>query len=340
MPCLNAQPFLEERMDSILNQTMQDWELIVCDSHSDDGSWEFLQKFRGDRRVRLYEVPREGPDAGYNRCIRQAKGEYVYVTPADDSAERDLLECLLVPLTRLPEIDIAVCDYEIIDEKGQKLPRARRCSDVLGEWVKRPSVRSGKAECLFHLCCGFIWCNVNTMLSRRQLFDRIGLFPTTYLSFGDLHWSLRASLASDVGWVPRALALYRYHGHQVTPRPFAARHHRVQLRIFGDVLRSVESRVPAAWKAMPQWKGRLLACARARYRLSLNLDRKNALRHPREFWGHVLEAAWVDPRWFGGWLRRGFRYTGADWMKYHAYAYELVKYFDAPWPPAEIEGGW
>ena len=49
LPNLNNQRFLEERMRSILEQSYGDWELIVCDSYSDDGAWELLQEFKHER---------------------------------------------------------------------------------------------------------------------------------------------------------------------------------------------------------------------------------------------------------------------------------------------------
>ncbi len=46
LPTLNARRFLEPRMESILAQTLTDWELIVCDSYSNDGTWEYFQQFK------------------------------------------------------------------------------------------------------------------------------------------------------------------------------------------------------------------------------------------------------------------------------------------------------
>ena len=66
LPTLNARAFLKERIDSILEQTLTGWELIVCDSFSNDGTWEYLQQYNGDPRFRLYQVPREGLYAGWN----------------------------------------------------------------------------------------------------------------------------------------------------------------------------------------------------------------------------------------------------------------------------------
>ena len=75
---LNRRRFLEERMGTFFSQTLRDWELIVCDSYSNDGSWEFLNKFKNDPRVHLHQVPRKGIIPGLNECIQRAKGKYIY----------------------------------------------------------------------------------------------------------------------------------------------------------------------------------------------------------------------------------------------------------------------
>ena len=218
LPSLNTRQFLEERMETIFSQTVTDWELIVCDSYSDDKSWEFFQKFKGDKRVRLFQVPREGLYAGWNECLRRVRGDSD-IAPSDDTMRPTLLECLLVPLGRLPEVDIALCDYDFINEHGQPISFGPRFSDqILGEWVHIPSVRSGQTEFLLHMCSITLWMTMNSLLFRRRLLGRVGHFATKFGSFGDVDWTLRSSLATDIAWVPQSLAGFRRHQGQATPQ--------------------------------------------------------------------------------------------------------------------------
>ena len=100
LPTLNAQRFLEVRMATILAQTLTDWELIVCDSFSDDGTWEYFQQFKDDSRIRLYQVPKEGLYAGWNECLRRCRGEYIYIATADDTMVPECLEKMVGALER------------------------------------------------------------------------------------------------------------------------------------------------------------------------------------------------------------------------------------------------
>src|SRR5215468_4316023 len=88
----NMLPFLKERFDSIFNQTFQDWELFVYDSHSDDGAWAFIQDLEKTcDRMRIAQGPREGPYPAWNECLRRTSGEYVYIATSDDSMAPDFL---------------------------------------------------------------------------------------------------------------------------------------------------------------------------------------------------------------------------------------------------------
>ena len=329
-------------METILSQTMMDWELIVCDSYSDDKSWEFFQKFKGDKRVRLFQVPREGLYAGWNECLRRVTGEYVYIAPSDDTMQPTLLERLLVPLGRMPEVHIALCDYERMNEHGQPIARERRFIDeVLGEWVHIPSVRSGQTEFLLNMCApGTLWITMNSLLFRRNLLERVGHFTTKFGSFGDLDWTLRASLATDIAWVPQSLAGFRRHKDQATPQEFAPAHWNLVRRIQRSVLRDECAGVPALWKTMPHWEKQLLAYGRSRYLCSLKLYRLHARRNPQEFLAHCWEGARQEPRWLLGRMLQAFGASGEDKIDWVSHARELIKFFKAPWPPKGVENRW
>jgi GT2 family glycosyltransferase len=341
LPSLNTRPFLEERMETIFSQTVTDWELIVCDSYSDDTSWEFFQKFKGDKRVRLFQVPREGLYAGWNECLRRVTGEYVYIATSDDTMQTTLLECLLVPLGRLPEVDIALCDFDFINEQGQAIARGRRFSDeMLGEWLHIPSVRSGQTEFLLHMCSGTMWITMNSLLFRRRLLGRVGYFTTKFGSFGDIDWTLRSSLATDIAWVPQSLAGFRLHKGRATPQIWGPAQWNLLRRVQQSVLRDECAGIPALWKTMPHWEKQLLAFCRSNYLYSLKLHRRHALRNPREFLAHCWDGAWHEPRWLLRRVLQGLGASGDDAIDLVSHACEMIKFFNASWPPKEVENGW
>ncbi|MCX7914760.1 MAG: glycosyltransferase family 2 protein, partial [Verrucomicrobiae bacterium] len=135
---MNTRRFLPERMESILAQTLTDWELIICDSYSDDGSWEFFQKFADDPRVRLYQVPRAGLYAGWNECLRRVRGRYVYIATSDDTCEPQLLERLVGVLEQHPDVAMASCNFRFIDEAGKSVAGEQpNGAAIYGDWLQR-----------------------------------------------------------------------------------------------------------------------------------------------------------------------------------------------------------
>ena len=122
LPSLNARQFLEQRIDSLLAQTFLDWEAIVLDSHSADGTWEFFQSIASeDSRFRLYQVPREGLYAALNRGIELATGEFVHFATCDDTMSPEFLADMVDAFTRCPQAGIAACDVYFINQEGHKL---------------------------------------------------------------------------------------------------------------------------------------------------------------------------------------------------------------------------
>lgn len=95
VPVFNVAPFLRECLDSILNQTLEDIEIICGDGGSNDGSLEILEEYQNkDKRLRY--ISREGSGYGesVNECMDLAKGEYIGLVESDDKIKPDMYEVL------------------------------------------------------------------------------------------------------------------------------------------------------------------------------------------------------------------------------------------------------
>jgi len=222
LPLLNGLSFIQDRWESILNQTIGSWELIVCDSGSNDGSWELLQSIATkDERVSLYRVPREGIYAGINECIRRASGEVVYIATADDTMESQCLERLLEALQNHPECGIAQCALIIIDENGVSLPEAEQWERyTLGMYdpklVSRPNKRIAPHDGLLHPGLMTIYTSLTQLLIRKSVFDRCGFFDGRWGAISDFEWGMRVGLLENCVYIPEKLATWRLHACQAT----------------------------------------------------------------------------------------------------------------------------
>jgi glycosyltransferase involved in cell wall biosynthesis len=220
MPLFNGRRFLDARLDSILAQTLQDWELIVCDSYSTDGSWEYLQTFAHDPRVRLYQVPRAGIYAGWNECLRRVRGRYVTIATADDTAQPEFLERLVGVLEQHPGVFLASCEFDFINAAGEVIasPGKENPNACLGDWLTVPHRRSGWADFLIHVIRGSAWTTITSVVFRAELLAQTGLFLEHATPVVDQMWAARTALYTDTLWLPERLATWRIHDQQGSSR--------------------------------------------------------------------------------------------------------------------------
>jgi len=221
LPNLNNRPYLEERIKTIREQTVRDWELIIIDYYSDDGAWEYFQACaQQDARITLSRSPDRGIYAGWNDCLRLAKGEYVYIATGDDTMSVDFLEVMVQALDDHPGCDLAHCKLKIIDENGGAHPGLCwdefLCALYFGEAIHKRHTRLAPHDGLLHCGIGTVYTSITQLLMRRSLFDKIGLFLNGYGATADFEWGMRASLVADTIHVPQYLATWRIHGSQKT----------------------------------------------------------------------------------------------------------------------------
>lgn len=285
VPNLNKRPFLPERMETLLSQTLGDWEMIVCDSYSDDGSWEFLQKYSDHSRIRLYQVPREGIYAGWNECVRRARGRYIYMATSDDTAEQTVLEKLASALDRTPDVDVATSNFHFIDEASRRLPYdclgAPETRLVLGEWLGRDHRRNGLSEFVLTCATGHVWTTITSALIRRSLFDKPGLmFPAHAHAAADFEWALRVCLETDAVHVGEDLATLRVYpgqSHQQIDWAISAWIHVQNIRALG---REFLARVPESCRDPGEALDRLAYPFELRAFNALHLYPKMLAREP------------------------------------------------------------
>ena len=95
----NHREFLKEALDALINQTFKDFELIIIDDNSSDGSQEILKKYTYDKRVKLHLLEKNTGSYVYSSNIgaSKAKSEYIIFAQCDDVAEKTQLENYMIP---------------------------------------------------------------------------------------------------------------------------------------------------------------------------------------------------------------------------------------------------
>jgi hypothetical protein len=121
IPSFNHGKFIAECIQSVLNQTFQDWELIITDDGSSDRSVEIIKSFR-DPRIRSFFFPENrGVHVAMANCFEQARGNYLAVLNSDDSFFPRKLEVQLAVMRDNPSIPAVFTHVKRIDEEGRML---------------------------------------------------------------------------------------------------------------------------------------------------------------------------------------------------------------------------
>jgi glycosyltransferase involved in cell wall biosynthesis len=221
LPTFNSIDFLEERLQTIVHQTYPDWECIVIDGHSKDGTWEMLKAAaEKDERFRLFQFPPNGPYDAWNKGIAKASGDYIYIATADDTMELTLLEIMSKEMDQHTNCGLAHCMLTIIDETGKP------ANDVswdnyysvqyYGDLIRKKHIRLAPLDGILHCGLKTIYSSVTQLLIRKKVFDLAGYFQTDKGSIADFEWGLRVSLLFNTLHIPEYLATWRKHSRQLT----------------------------------------------------------------------------------------------------------------------------
>ena len=211
IPCYNEERYLGECLASVLAQTMRNFEVLVIDDGSADGSLAIARETaKADERVRVLHQENAGVCAARNRGLEEARGEFVTFVDADDLLMPDALERML---GASEGVDMVVCLHQTFDDRGNE-----KVFWPEGVWTRRSGKARRRAAAL-RLIEGDsvlnIMCN---KLHRRALLEREGLRLKEGVAIAeDALFNLEAVLCGQgIAYVPRVTYRYRMHGESAT----------------------------------------------------------------------------------------------------------------------------
>ena len=256
MPAFDAAASIGRAVQSVMAQTLGDWELIVVDDGSSDGTAKLVEGVR-DSRVRLLRQPHSGlPAAARNRGIREARGDYVAFLDADDVWCPQKLKRIDAHLTARPGSDVVAHDVWVMAAGAPRRLRAYRSdgSDFLEQLAYRGNFLSTSA-----------------MTVRRATLLESGLFPVAQgepMAEDYALWLELAERGADFAIVPEVLG--EYHMHRVNLSRDVA-------RVYASTLRQMDAqyRVLAAQGRLNERRA-LLRLARTRGALARDAGQARA----------------------------------------------------------------
>lgn len=260
IPGYNHAKFLPKRIESVLGQSIRDVEVIILDDASTDDSMAVIMKYVSDPRVRVVQnqINSGNPFIQWNRGVREAKGEYVWIAESDDYADPRFLEMLVSRLDTQSEVGLAYCDSFRVNAEGV-------LCGVYKDYYGRVDPRHwatdftafGKDEILAYLLDRNTIPNASGVLFRREIFERCGGAPTDLRLCGDWLMWIKMLLISDLAYVEDPLNYFRCHDQNVRTASgdflLHKEHYHVlkyvaeHLQVKSTQLKVVLGRISAAW---------------------------------------------------------------------------------------------
>jgi glycosyltransferase involved in cell wall biosynthesis len=203
MPAFNVAPFVKHAIESVLKQTLADFEMVVIDDGSTDGTSDILQSVR-DARLRIVEQGNGGSSAARNTGAQHTRAPYIAFIDGDDLWSPQKLAIHIDFLEKHPEVDLTFSHSSIINEQGD--PLGRYSSPVRG-YI---SFRQLLTQNVVH--------NGSAVVARREALERAGYFDINMRSAVDHDLWLRVALsrANNVYCIPQVLTFYRMREGQIT----------------------------------------------------------------------------------------------------------------------------
>jgi glycosyltransferase involved in cell wall biosynthesis len=213
VPAYNAARTIGSAIRSVLAQTRQDFEVIVVDDGSTDGTSDRASVYESDPRIRVIRQPNRGPSAARNAGIAAARGSYVSTLDADDLWLPEYLEVMGAALEDTPGAGLAYTDAWVLDDMTGRIRRRSAMS------YQRPPKVVPDPHSFFRLLLerNFIY---NSVTAPRSVLERAGGYDESLWTSEDWELWLRiAATGTAAVRPPGKLGIHRKHSASLTSDP-------------------------------------------------------------------------------------------------------------------------
>src|SRR5438067_1269450 len=197
IPVYNAKKYLEETLQSVLAQTFQQFEIILVDDGSTDGTSEIIEKF-SDRAICLKNDHR-GPASSRNLGLQAARGSFIAFLDADDLWLPTKLEKQVAVMRAHPEYGLITCDASMFCDSGVIATSSKARQPIATGHVLRQLLCSN-------------WVGTSCAMVPRKCLEKVGAFDEEMFNGGE-DWMLWLKIAAEypVYFLDEPLVQYRVH---------------------------------------------------------------------------------------------------------------------------------
>lgn len=218
VPNYNHGKFLDLRIDSILNQTFEDFELIILDDCSTDDSREIIESYRNHPKVVaiIYNEQNSGSTfLQWEKGIQLASAKFIWLAESDDFSDRNFLKQIILGMESNPGVGVAFCASNITDQDNNVSSKNYNYGKQINKLMSNNFVMNGQEFCEQYLFFGCLLVNASAVVFEKKLYGNIAKDFKTYKVSGDWRMWVEICYNSNVLYINESLNYFRFHTNNV-----------------------------------------------------------------------------------------------------------------------------
>ncbi len=265
IPAYNVEKYIEACLQSILNQSFTDYEILLINDGSSDKTLEIAEAYgKKDSRIKVFSKGNAGLSHTRNYGIERAAGRYIYFVDSDDMLEENALKNIEAVIEKKPDADVIATRYRILDEKTGELKEVNSFPALILSGSSRMTIAEQYAAC-------FLYDDISTMsplyVTKRSYLTDKGLRFYEGILHEDELWTPQLFLnAEGIGYCENSCYIYRVNREGAITNKFSTKHYRDRIFVMDELCKLAEKEFS---KEKASAKGRdymeRIACMYARF---------------------------------------------------------------------------
>lgn len=218
IPNYNHSSYLKERIESVLQQTYENYELILLDDCSTDNSRDILMQYKDNSHVSniVFNEKNSGsPFKQWDKGIKLAKGKYIWIAESDDYADPDFLSSTVAALDNYSDVVVVYTGSHMIDDKGD-------CIKLDWDKFDKTIPQQTKYDSRYFLSRKMLWntsiYNASMVLFRKECYDNVDKGYRNFKYCGDWYFWNEICWQGNIVSINQKLNYFRQHDNKVSPR--------------------------------------------------------------------------------------------------------------------------
>lgn len=214
IPNYNHAKYLDQRIQSVLDQTYQNFEVIILDDKSTDNSREVIEKYRSNPHVSNIEYNEENSGSTFKQWHKGfglAKGELIWIAESDDYCTIDFLERLVDQYLINPNVVLLFYTTQFVDSHGCLM-------EPIALDLRRVKLFDGRDFIMQEMRTGTVICNASSAIFKKSTALSIDPQYMNYVAAGDRLFWIELSEKGHVVWIDSPKNYMRQHESKLSPR--------------------------------------------------------------------------------------------------------------------------